>query len=105
MRMLLPSLLHLEADSLLPAGLRVIAVGRAEGDSDSYRKDVREHLKDEDDLDGAWNTLSDRLDYLAIDAGKPEGAAALKERIGEHGLIVFYYALSPSLFAPVTRAL
>ena len=105
MRMLLPSLLHLEADSLLPEGLRIIAVGRAEGDAASYRKDVRRHLEGKDELDGAWKALAERLDYLAVDAGKPAGAAALRDRIGEAGLIVFYYALSPSLFAPVTQAL
>ena len=105
MRMLLPSLLHLEADGLLPEGLRVIAVGRAEGDAKSYRREVAGRLKERDELPDAWKRLSDRLDYAAVDATKPEGAKALKERIGESSLTVFYYALSPSLFAPVTQAL
>jgi glucose-6-phosphate 1-dehydrogenase len=105
MRMLLPSLLHLEMDSLLPQGLRIIAVGRAKGDAASYRKDVRAHLEGHEGIGIAWEALSDRLDYLSTDAGKPEGAEALKARIGEAGLTVIYYALSPSLFAPVTKAL
>ena len=103
MRMLLPSLLHLEMDGLLPPGLRVIAVGRAEGDAASYREDVKAHLKEK--AGEAWEPLAERLDYISTDAARPEGAKALKERIGEAGLIVFYYALSPSLFAPVTKAL
>ncbi|HYE45290.1 MAG TPA: glucose-6-phosphate dehydrogenase, partial [Caulobacter sp.] len=105
LRMLLPSLLHLEADRLLPEDLRVIAVGRAEGDAASYRKEVRDHLEGKDGLEEAWPRLSERLDYLSADAGRPDGAAALKARVGEAGLVVIYYALSPSLFAPVTAAL
>ncbi|MBX3481820.1 MAG: glucose-6-phosphate dehydrogenase [Caulobacter sp.] len=105
MRMLLPSLLHLEMDRLLPEGLRVIAVGRAPGDADSYRADVRDHLKGRDDLAEAWERLARRLDYVSADAAQAAGAEALKARIGEAGLLVLYYALSPDLFAPVTRAL
>jgi glucose-6-phosphate 1-dehydrogenase len=106
MRMLLPSLLHLEMDGLLPEGLRVIAVGRAGGDAASYRRDVEAALAGRGELDGAWSALSARLDYLSADAGTPDGAAALGRRIGpDAGQVVFYYALSPTLFAPVTQAL
>jgi glucose-6-phosphate 1-dehydrogenase len=105
MRMLLPSLLHLEMDGLLPADLRVVAVGRAEGDAESYRRDVGAALDEREELNGAWTRLEQRLDYVSADAGKAEGAQALKDRIGEAGDLVFYFALSPSLFAPVTQAL
>jgi glucose-6-phosphate 1-dehydrogenase len=105
MRMLLPSLLHLEIDGLLPPELRVIAVGRAASDAAAYRKEVRRHLVDEPNLGDAWDRLRARLDYVAADAAQAEGAQALKARIGEHSQLVFYFALSPSLFAPVTQAL
>jgi glucose-6-phosphate 1-dehydrogenase len=106
MRMLLPSLYHLELDHLLPAGLRIIAVGRAPGDAASYRAEVRAGLETRDLFDAeGWDRLSARLDYCAADAGQAEGARTLAGRIGEHGELVFFYALSPSLFAPVTRAL
>ncbi|MFA7264539.1 MAG: glucose-6-phosphate dehydrogenase, partial [Caulobacter sp.] len=106
MRMLLPSLYHLELDNLLPPALRIIAVGRAPGDADSYRAEVKADLEARDMFDAAgWARLSARLDYCATDAGRPEGAKALADRIGDHGDLVFFYALSPSLFAPVTQAL
>ena len=106
MRMLLPSLFHLELDKLLPKGLRIIAVGRAAGDADSYRAEVKADLETRDVFDAeGWERLSARLDYCPADAGKPEGARVLAERIGAHGELVFFYALSPSLFAPVTEAL
>ena len=37
LRMLLPSLSNLESDGVLPRGLRIIAVGRGQGDAESYR--------------------------------------------------------------------
>ena len=68
LRMLLPSLLNLEADRLLPEGLRIIAVGRAAGDAASYRREVQAHL---DTRDGYapddWSRLAERLDYCPAD--------------------------------------
>ena len=106
MRMLIPSLYHLELDGLLPRGLRIIAVGRAAGDADSYRAEVFDDLILRDILEEtSWARMSARLDYCAADATKPEGAKLLADRIGPPGDLVFFYALSPSLFAPVTQAL
>src|SRR3989338_7165796 len=106
MRMLIPSLYPLELDGLLPKDMRIIAVGRAAGDADSYRAEVFDDLIRRDILEEAsWARMSDRLDYCATDASNSEGATVLAERIGKHGDLVFFYALSPSLFAPVTLAL
>src|SRR3990167_2682851 len=81
MRMLLPSLYHLELDGLLPEDLRIIAVGRADGDADSYRAEVRADLVARDILEAySWGRMSARLDYCPADAAKPEGAALLAER-------------------------
>ena len=105
-RMLLPSLYHLEIDGLLPADLRVIGVGRADGDAASYRALAHEALADREDCDEtAFERLAARLDYCACDAGTDEGAQALKTCIGEAGDLVFFFALSPTLFAPVCRSL
>ena len=106
MRMLLPSLFHLELDKLLPTGLRIIAVGRAAGDADRYRAEVKADLETRDVFDAeGWARLSARLDYCPADAATSAGAAVLADRIGAYGDLVFFYALSPSLFAPVTEAL
>ncbi len=106
LRMLLPSLLNLEADRLLPQDLRIIAVGRAEGDADSYRAEVRAHLEKRDGLAEAdWEALSARLDYCPADVTRAEGAEALAACIGAHGLLVIYFAVSPSIFAPACQAL
>ena len=44
-RMLLPSLFHLEADGLLPEGLRIFGVARDGRSADTYRSDVRAALE------------------------------------------------------------
>jgi glucose-6-phosphate 1-dehydrogenase len=106
LRMLAPSLLNLEADGLLPKGLRVIAVGRGEGDARSYRAEVKDALEKRGQFEAeAWETLSARLDYVAADVTKPDGAQRLAERVGKHGLLVIYFAVSPSIFAPACEAL
>ncbi|MDB5457142.1 MAG: glucose-6-phosphate 1-dehydrogenase [Caulobacter sp.] len=106
LRMLLPSLYFLEVDRLLPHDLRIIGVARGEGDGDSYRKLVRDALGKRASVeDAAWNRLAARLDYMSGDMTTEAGAAHLAERIGEHGALVVYFALSPSLYGPVCAAL
>jgi glucose-6-phosphate 1-dehydrogenase len=106
LRMLLPSLLNLECDGRLPEGLRIIAVGRGEGSADSYRAEVLEQLEKREGFSGeVWERLLARLDYQAADVTKAEGAQTLAKAVGEHALLVIYFAVSPSLFAPATRAL
>ena len=106
LRMLLPSLYFLEVDRLLSHDLRIVAVARGEGDGASYKALVREQLGKRATVEeAAWNRLAARLDYLSVDMTKDEGAAKLAERIGEHGSLVVYFALSPSLYGPVCNAL
>ncbi len=106
LRMLLPSLHNLAGDGVLPDGLRVIAVGRAPGDADSYRKEVCAALEAREQYDAdCWGKLAPMLDYCSADVTKPEGAKALAEAIGEHSLLVIYFAVSPSIFAPACRSL
>ncbi|WP_419317580.1 glucose-6-phosphate dehydrogenase [Caulobacter sp. ErkDOM-E] len=106
LRMLLPSLYFLEVDRLLSHDLRIVAVARGEGDGASYKALVREQLGKRATVEeAAWNRLAARLDYLSVDMTKDEGAAKLAERVGEHGSLVVYFALSPSLYGPVCNAL
>ena len=106
LRMLLPSLSNLEADGVLPKGLRVIAVGRAQGDADSYRAEVKAALEKRGQFEAdAWEGLAPRLDYCPADVTQPEGAQRLAAQIGDHGLLVVYFAVSPSIFGPACREL
>lgn len=106
LRMLLPSLYFLEVDRLLPHDLRIIGLARHDHDGDGYRKLVREQLGKRATVEeAAWNRLAARLDYLSVDITKEEGAKALADKVGKHGDLVIYFALSPSLYGPVCDAL
>jgi glucose-6-phosphate 1-dehydrogenase len=106
LRMLLPSLYFLEVDRLLPHDLRIVGVARGEGDGESYKALVREHLGKRATVEEpAWARLAARMDYLSVDITTQDGAAKLAERVGEPGSLVVYFALSPSLYGPVCNAL
>ena len=108
-RMLFPSLYFLDADRLLPDGLRILGAARTAMDRDAFLQSVRTHLAERSGpagvQDEAWARFAARVDYCAADTSKPDGAKALKAAMGETALPVFYLALSPSLFAPVCAAL
>lgn len=106
-RMLLPSLYFLDADGFLPDGFRVVATARQEMSREAFRDEVHAALKARaEGLDeAAWRRFAERLDYVAADATHAEGAAALKEALGEARRPIFYLALSPSLYGRVCAAL
>jgi len=108
-RMLFPSLYFLDADGLLPSGLRILGSARAGLDREGFLAMVRPMIEDRAKPAGidaaAWERFAARLEYCSADSAKPEGATALKAAMGQTTLPVFYLALSPSLFAPVCAAL
>src|SRR5690349_19364810 len=87
MRMLLPSLYFLEHDGLLPDDLKIIGAARSEEGRDAYVAKVREAIEGKaraDDAwsDEAWDRLSARLDYQAVDATSAESLKPLKDKVG-----------------------
>ncbi len=108
-RMLFPSLYFLDADRLLPAGLRILGVARSDVDQARFLDEVRAHVVERARPGGldetAWARFAARVGYCRADASTPEGAKALKAAMGETALPIFYLSLSPSLFGPVCSAL
>ena len=107
--MLFPSLYFLDAEELLPDGLKVIGVARTkmtrQAFLDGVREQVDERAKPAKASEAAWKRFAARVDYRQADVAKPEGARTLKESLDGAELPVFYLALSPSLFEPVCDAL
>ncbi len=106
-RMLLPALYFLDADGLLPADLGVVGLSRQALDRDGFVRLAREAVeaRAEGGLDAAvWSRFAARLDYLAADLARPEGAGALKVRLGGVETI-FYLAVSPTLFDAICETL
>jgi glucose-6-phosphate 1-dehydrogenase len=107
LRMLLPSLYYLEADRLLPDGLRIVGVGRHDlGGADGYREAAHAALVKRAKVDEeVWSRFAQRLDYLAGDMTSNEGTKALADMVGAPSMMAVFFAVSPSLFAPICAAL
>jgi len=109
-RMLLPSLYGLDADGLLPEGLRVIGTARTELDDSSFRaradEALKEHLPDGFYNAGVAERFLARLHYVPLDINQPEHFADLAKAIGDpcHGVAIFL-STAPSLFKPTIDGL
>jgi glucose-6-phosphate 1-dehydrogenase len=102
-RMLLPSLYALDADGLLPAGLRIVATARSDLDDAGFREAASAALGKYVDgeflkYDKAERFLS-RIRYVPLDASDPSQYGRLAEAVGptEGGLAIFL-STAPSLF-------
>ncbi|HEX4710302.1 glucose-6-phosphate dehydrogenase [Phenylobacterium sp.] len=106
-RMLLPSLYFLDADGLLPPGLKILATARAQMSREEFAKQAREVLdaRAEEIDDGVWARFCGRLDYVACDATTTEGVATLAPALEGSQLPIFFLAISPSLYGRVCAAL
>ena len=109
-RMLLPSLYGLHADGLLPPALAITGTARSAHDDASYRAFAAQALDtflpaDRRDPATVESFLA-RIGYQPLDAGKPEGFAALAQKVGgcDGGLAIFL-STAPSLFRPTIAGL
>ncbi len=107
-RMLLPSLFALDADRRLSPGLQIVGSARSGLDTAAFRNFAREALDKflPANRRGSYATFLNRLDYHPLDAGNPEGFAALAQKVGtpEQGLAIFL-STAPSLFEPTIAGL
>ena len=109
-RMLLPSLYGLDADGLLPDGLRIIGTARTTLDDAGFRERadaaLHEHLPDGFYSAGVADRFLSRLHYVPVDINDGAGFARLATAIGDpcHGVGIFL-STAPSLFKPVIDGL
>src|SRR5437899_940264 len=106
-RMLLPSLYFLDADGLLPLGLKILATARTQLSREEFAEQARKVLdaRSEEIDDGVWARFCGRLDYVACDATTSEGAALLGPHLEGCQRPIFFLAVSPSLYGRVCTAL
>jgi glucose-6-phosphate 1-dehydrogenase len=103
-RMLLPSLFNLDADGLLPEGLRIFGTARQPIGDDGLRQTAHTALDPivaERGLDRAiLDRFIARLSYVAADASDPQSFGALGEVIRDRvdGGLAIFLSTAPSLF-------
>ncbi|HVM38726.1 MAG TPA: glucose-6-phosphate dehydrogenase [Sphingomicrobium sp.] len=109
-RMLLPSLYGLDADGLLPDGLRIVGTARTALDDEAFRTRAREAL---DRFLPAGFLKQDiaerflaRLSYVALDIADSSGFGRLADAVGDpaDGVAIFL-STAPSLFKPTIDGL
>ncbi len=111
LRKLMPALYHRDHDGQLPAGCRIISVGRSTFSNDEFRAKVggslREKLPDSEFSDELWGSFSQRLQYVTADALDPSNWQGLKNVLDgfEDRIRVFYLATAPKLFGAIASGL
>ncbi len=98
---LMPALYNLLKRDLLPEDFHVIAVGRQEKTSESYRQEISQSIADniygelKPELFGA---LAEKTVYHRQDFSEDAGYTKLKEIIGEDADVMYYLAVAPQAF-------
>ena len=115
-RLLMPALLNLACDRLLPEGFAVVGMGRDVMTSEEFRARQRGEIRkfctrgtvDEE----RWGWLESRLHYMGGEFDDPDAFARLKRladdtaaAIGAAGNTLLYLAISPDFFALVNQQL
>jgi glucose-6-phosphate 1-dehydrogenase len=106
MRKLLPAMYARDVANDLPAGARIICVGREDMSQDAFLRMIetnsKPHIK-ETVIDAAWQDFLQRITYVEVDAGNLKSYAALAEALRKDDALtrVYYLATPPSLFARI----
>jgi glucose-6-phosphate 1-dehydrogenase len=114
-RLLIPALCNLAVENLLPGEFSVVGIARTAGDTESFRRDLRESLRKfapAASADEAWRWLEERVHYLRGDFVAAETYDALAKWLAKRGVrddgvrnAVFYLATPPALFGPIIAQL
>jgi glucose-6-phosphate 1-dehydrogenase len=109
-RKLVPALYRLDLRGRLPEPLRILGVSRSAYSDDSFRDYLADRLRDENGGETfdplLWSNFARRLHYLSADVTHVEGIQALREWLeqheGSHGHRLYYLAVAPELYGPLS---
>jgi glucose-6-phosphate 1-dehydrogenase len=114
-RKLIPALVNLSRDNLLPKDVAVIGLARRPMSDQDFRRKMDEGLRDLKSQPGeakAWDNLQSRLFYQSGDLQQPATFSALRERLERcdreqktQGNYLFYLSTAPELFGPAVEQL
>ena len=108
-RKILPGLFRRFRDGQMPPEARVIGAARSALDIKGYRRLVRAAVKEfvppaRRDAEGLEAFL-DRLEYVSIDVGEPDGWERLAGLMRPNAVPAFYFSVAPGLFGPLAERL
>jgi glucose-6-phosphate 1-dehydrogenase len=108
-RKLIPSLLHLQSDGLLPDEFSVVGVARHASSDEAFRTEISTALQA---APGDWKRFAPRLSYLRGDLSDPAAydtiarrVEELEQKAGTSRGRLFYLAIPPSMYAPAIEGL
>ncbi len=110
-RKLIPALYHLYLDGQMPDSFRVVGFARRDKTDESWRMEMREslavHSRTKSVDDAKWDDFSKNLSYHKGDLTDSDAYTRLADRLQAYqneslkNNLVFYLAISPSLFGDV----
>jgi glucose-6-phosphate 1-dehydrogenase len=113
-RKLLPALYHLQVEGLMPEDYRIVGTSRSELSDEAFREFARASVEEFcrcEVTDDEWNDFSARLTYISTNfdtdntADLAEAVHAAENAIGGRPRRLFYMAVPPVAFAPITQGL
>ena len=107
-RMLLPALLGLEGDGLLPGSLKILCCARSQHDSAEFRALVAERLAEEAGHDAAAvERLVGRLRYIGVDLSDRQDFQRLAEQVSSlrDGNVLYHLSTAPSWYESICASL
>lgn len=115
-RKLSPALYNLFIDNWMPEKFDIVGIGRRPYDNASYRQHlyngIGEFSRRKDDKSGRWETFSEYVSYLQMDAENEAEYEKIAEIVkqkeaeyGEHPNVIFYLAVAPQLVAGIVSKL
>lgn len=114
-RKLLPALYNLTVQDLLPEGFVLVAIGRRDKTSKSYRQEAYKSVKEFSRLEvdeAAWWSLEERIYYQRFDFREDPGYLKLNKFLQEmdekyqtKGNRIFYLAVAPDYFGVIVDKL
>ncbi len=110
-RMLLPSLYSLEAEKLLPDGMRILGTARSdlsrEGFVELVTASINERIPASERNAAALRGLIERLDFFSASADNDVSMQSLAAHIGElrNGDVLYHMSTAPKFYGPACQAL
>jgi glucose-6-phosphate 1-dehydrogenase len=115
-RKLIPALYSLAHEGLLAAGQCIIGFARSEISDEAFRESMRkacdQHARTRPVDDAVWESFARGLFYVSGDFGDRDAYSRLRERMeefdrtrGTGGRRLYYLAIPPQLFGPVSDRL